>query len=216
IGLPILATVLHQTEKRYKFLSNQQETNLPDTDEAQLALLMKYLSLSQCLIILDNVETILVSSANAGNYREGYESYGQLFRYIAEVSHQSCLLLTSREKSKSLALKEGKNLPVRSLQLRGLSELEIHEILTDKGFSASQEQEQLLTSLYSGNPLALKIVANTTQELFAGDISQFLNCNISVFGDIWELLDQQCERLSPLEKQVMYWLAINREAVSIV
>ncbi|AVH68511.1 NB-ARC domain-containing protein [Nostoc sp. 'Peltigera membranacea cyanobiont' N6] len=198
-----------------KFLSNQQETNLPDTDEAQLMLLMKYLSSSRCLIILDNVETILVSGVSAGNYRQGYESYGQLFRYIAEVSHQSCLLLTSREKPKKLALREGKNLPVRSLQIRGLSELEIHKILTDKGLFALQKQEQLLTSLYSGNPLALKIVANTTQELFAGDVSQFLNCNTSVFGDIWELLEQQFERLSPLEKQVMYWLAINREAVSL-
>ncbi|MCG6135206.1 MAG: NB-ARC domain-containing protein, partial [Nostoc sp. LLA-1] len=198
-----------------KFLSNQQETNLPDTDEAQLTLLIKYLSSSRCLVILDNVETILVSGANAGKYREGYESYGQLFRYIAEVSHQSCLLLTSREKPKSLALKEGKNLPVRSLQIRGLSELETHELLTDRGFSASPEQEQLLTSLYSGNPLALKIVANTTQELFAGDMSHFLDCEISVFGDIWELLDQQCERLSTLEEQVMYWLAINLEAVPL-
>ncbi|MEA5551959.1 NB-ARC domain-containing protein [Anabaena cylindrica UHCC 0172] len=198
-----------------KFLSNQQETNLPDTDEAQLMLLMKYLSSFRCLIILDNVETILISGASAGNYREGYESYGQLFRYITEVSHQSCLLLTSREKPRGLALKEGQNFPVRSLQLRGLSELEIHEIFTDKGFSASPEQEQLLTVRYDGNPLALKIVANTTQELFAGDISQFLDCNTSVFGDIWELLDQQCERLSYLEKQVMYWLVINREAVSI-
>ncbi|AFZ24332.1 WD40 repeat-containing protein [Cylindrospermum stagnale PCC 7417] len=198
-----------------KFLSNQQETNLPDTDEAQLILLMKYLNSSRCLIILDNVETILISGASAGNYREEYESYGQLFRYITEVSHQSCLLLTSREKPRGLALKEGKNFPVRSLQLRGLSELEIHDFFTEKGFSASPEQEQLLTVRYDGNPLALKIVANTTQELFAGDISQFLDCNTSVFGDIWELLDQQCERLSYLEKQVMYWLVINREAVSI-
>jgi WD40 repeat protein len=198
-----------------KFLSNQQETNLPETSEAQLTLLMKYLSKSQCLIILDNVETILLSGFSAGNYREGYESYGQLFRYITEISHQSCLLLTSREKPKGLASKEGKNLPVRSLQLSGLSELETHEIFTDKGFSASQEQEQLLTERYSGNPLALKIVATTTQELFAGDVSQFLDYETCVFGDIWELLDQQFERLQQSEKQVMYWLAINREVISL-
>lgn len=198
-----------------KFLSNQQEINLPDTDEAQLALLIKYLSSSRCLLILDNVETILVSGVNAGNYREGYESYGQLFRYIAQVSHQSCLLLTSRENLKGLTLQEGENLPIRSLQVTGLSQLDIHEIFTDKGFSASPEHEQLLTAVYRGNPLALKIVANTTQELFAGNVLQLLDCKTSVFGDIWELLDQQCQRLSPLERQVMCWLAINREAVSL-
>jgi WD40 repeat protein len=198
-----------------KFLSNQQEIELPDTEEAQLTLLMKYLNSLRCLLILDNVETILVPYTSAGNYREGYECYGHLFRYIAESPHQSCLLLTSREKPKGLASKEGKNLPVRSLQLAGLSELEIHEIFIDKGFSATQEQEQLLTTRYSGNPLALKIVATTTQELFSGDISQFLDCGTSVFGNIWELLDQQFERLPLLEGQVMYWLAINREAIAI-
>ncbi|MHC5756387.1 WD40 domain-containing protein [Nostoc sp.] len=198
-----------------KFLSNQQETNFLNTNEAQLALLMKYLSSSRCLLILDNVETILVGGVTAGNYREGYESYGQLFRCIAEISHQSCLLLTSREKPKGLGLQEGENLPIRSLQVTGLSKLEIHKIFTDKGFSASPEQEQLLTARYSGNPLALKIVANTTQELFAGKLRQFLDCDTAVFGDIWELLDQQCQRLSILEKQVMCWLAINREAVSL-
>ncbi|MBX9258211.1 NACHT domain-containing protein [Desmonostoc muscorum CCALA 125] len=198
-----------------KFLSNQQEINLLDTNEAQLALLMKYLTLSRCLIILDNVETVLVSGVSAGNYREGYENYGQLFRYIAELPHQSCLLLTSREKPKGLGFKEGKNLPIRCLKVTGLSNLEIHEIFQDKGFSASPQQEELLTARYNGNPLALKIVANTTQDLFAGNILQFLECDTSVFGDIWELLDQQCKRLSPLEKQVMCWLAINREAVSL-
>ncbi|BAZ17189.1 WD-repeat protein [Calothrix sp. NIES-4071] len=198
-----------------KFLSNQQETNLPDTNDALLTLLMKYLNESRCLLILDNVETILVSGASAGNYREGYKTYGQLFRNIAEISHTSCLLLTSREKPKGLAPFEGKNLPVRSLQINGLSELETHEIFTDKGFYASQAQEQLLTARYSGNPLALKIVATTTQELFAGDVEQFLGYETSVFGDIWELLDQQFERLPPLEKQIMYWLAINREAISL-
>jgi len=32
-----------------------------------------------------------------------------------------------------------------------------------------------------------------------------------VFGDIWDLLDQQFHRLSALEKQVMYCLASYRE-----
>ncbi|MDF5706161.1 MAG: NB-ARC domain-containing protein [Nostoc sp. S4] len=198
-----------------QFLSHQQETNLFDNNEALLALLMKYLSLSRCLIILDNVETVFISGIVTGNYREGYESYGQLFRYIAELSHQSCLLLTSREKPKCLGLKEGENLPIRSLKVTGLSNLEIHEIFQDKGFSASLEQEKLLTARYNGNPLALRIVGNTIQELFAGNILQFLEYNTSIFGDIWELLEQQCKRLSLLEKQVMCWLAINREAVSI-
>jgi len=37
----------------------------------------------------------------------------------------------------------------------------------------------------------------------------------SSFGDIRELLEQQFERLSDQEKEIMYWLAINREPVSL-
>jgi hypothetical protein len=36
-----------------------------------------------------------------------------------------------------------------------------------------------------------------------------------VFGDISELLDQQFNRLSVLEQQVMYWLAIAREWITL-
>jgi len=35
-----------------------------------------------------------------------------------------------------------------------------------------------------------------------------------VFGDIRELLEQQFNRLSRTRKEIMYWLAINRELVS--
>jgi hypothetical protein len=30
----------------------------------------------------------------------------------------------------------------------------------------------------------------------------------------WGLLQQQWDRLSPTERQIMYWLAINREPIS--
>ncbi|MDY6897728.1 MAG: pentapeptide repeat-containing protein, partial [Cyanobacteriota bacterium] len=43
----------------------------------------------------------------------------------------------------------------------------------------------------------------------------FLTQGTSVFGDIRDLLSQQFNRLSILEKEVMFWLAINREPVSI-
>lgn len=198
-----------------KFLSNQQETDIPETVEGRLSRLTEYLRSSRCLLVLDNAETILRSGSHAGYYREGYEGYGQLLNYVAQAHHQSCLVLTSREKPKGLASHEGKTLPVRSLQLAGLTEAEGHKIFEDKGFSGSQKEEKLLIEYYRGNPLALKIVATKTEELFDGNITQLIEGNAVIFGDIWELLEQQVERLSALEKQIMYWLAINRELVTL-
>src|SRR5438034_8522505 len=51
--------------------------------------------------------------------------------------------------------------------------------------------------------------------MFGGDIAGFLKAGEVVFGDIYDLLDQQFHRLSELEQELMYWLAIEREAISL-
>jgi hypothetical protein len=86
-----------------KFLSNQQEINLPEDIGARVSLLIDYLRSSRCLLILDNAESILQGDNHAGQYREGCEDYGQLIQRIADTSHQSCLILTSREKPGEIA-----------------------------------------------------------------------------------------------------------------
>lgn len=196
------------------FLSNQEEIQQSGTVDAQISQLMQYLRSSRCLLVLDNVETIL-QSGEPGHYREGYQGYDQLLKRIADESHQSCLVLTSREKPGGLAAREGETLPVRSLQLTGLHQEEGKTILKSKGLAASEDKSKQLIDHYAGNPLALKIAAATIQSLFAGNIKAFLTQGIILFGDIWDLLDQQFDRLSDLEKQIMYWLAIAREWVTL-
>ncbi len=196
-----------------KFLSDQQDTDLPDSVDNQISRLMKYLREHQCLLVLDNVEAILQGGDCAGYYREGYEGYSELLRRVGEASHASCLVLTSREKPKEIASLEGKTLPVHSLQLIGLKK-EAQKLLKDKGLSASEAEYSKLVECYGGNPLALKIVATSILELFDSKISSFIEQDTVVFGDIRELIAQQFNRLSDLEKEIIYWLAINRELVS--
>jgi len=47
---------------------------------------------------------------------------------------------------------------------------------------------------YSGNPLVLKLVAQTIQELFAGNVGAFLRNETPIFDDIRDVLDQQFAR----------------------
>jgi WD40 repeat protein len=198
-----------------RFLSQQQEINLSDNLDGRISQLMDCLRTSRCLIILDNAESILRTGDRAGRYREGYEGYEQLFGCIGETNHQSCLLITSREKPKGIGVQEGTNSPIRAMRLAGLAEGEGEAILQEKGFSILADESQILVKHYSGNPLALKIVATTIQELFDGDAAEFIAQGIVIFGDISDLLEQQFNRLSELEQQVMYWLAINREWVTL-
>lgn len=124
-----------------QFLSEQHETNLPNSTNGKILLILKYLRSARCLLILDNAESILKAGDRTGRYRDGYEGYGELLRCVAETSHQSCLILTSREKPQGLAKFEGESLPVRSLQLMGLPKAEGQELFHVKGkFTASEAQ----------------------------------------------------------------------------
>lgn len=196
-----------------QFFSNNKvsETDLSSRIDSRISQLIDYLQKHRCLIILDNAETILQSGTLAGNYREGYEDYGQLIRRLGQAIHQSSLVLTSREKPKDIASLEGEILPVRSLQLRGLCEEDAKIIFHSKGLLGDDPAKKALFERYWGNPLALKIVATTIIDVFNGNISEFLAQKIAVFNDIDALIGQQEERLSDLEREVIYWLAVNRE-----
>ncbi len=63
------------------------------------------------------------------------------------------------------------------------------------------------------------LISPTIRESYRGIVSQYLmdfgDIPLSAYPDLRTLLDEQFERLSPLEQQVFYWLAIEREAISL-
>ncbi|MBE9164754.1 NB-ARC domain-containing protein [Tychonema sp. LEGE 06208] len=175
--------------------------------------LLEYLQKYRCLLILDDVQMVNSSGQLAGDYKPGYEDYGTLFRQVGELSHNSCLVLLSWETPREIAALEGKNQPVRSLQLNGLGG-EAGEILREKGLAEHEKWSELIEQ-YRGNPLWLKIVATMIQDLFNGSLSDFLSDDTLFLGDLESLLDQPFNRLSESEKQVMSWLASQTAPVSI-
>ncbi|WP_293351426.1 MULTISPECIES: ATP-binding protein [unclassified Microcoleus] len=175
--------------------------------------LLEYLRSHRCLIILDDIQTIFSSQQLAGNYRSGYENYGTFFKLIAESSHNSCLILNSWEKPREIATLEGENRPCKSLQLNGLG-LEAQEIFREKGLAEPEKWSELI-DLYRGNPLWLNIISTLIQDLFGGSVSEFLSYDTLFLGDLESLLQQQCDRLTASEQQVIAWLANTREPGNI-
>jgi nucleoside phosphorylase len=199
-----------------KFLSDQREVVLPDVVSEQISRLLHYLRKSRCLVILDNAEMLLQGGKQVGQYHPGYQEYGQLFEQVAEVPHQSCLLLTSREKMPEIARLESRTGPVRLLEVRGLDYSDGKKIFAEIGsFSGSKEDWKRLNSFYNGNPLALQLAAHHIKEVFFGSISDFLREGKPIFADLQGLLDWHFDRLSDGHKEVMYWFAINREPTSL-
>ncbi|MEG4484056.1 NB-ARC domain-containing protein [Microcoleus sp. D2_18a_B4] len=204
---------LQQTPTLDVILSNilQILTGSEATTNNSISALMEQLRQKRCLLILDNMESILQGGNRSGQYQQGYEDYRQLFARIADESHQSCLILTGREQPGGFAARSGENSPVRSLQLFGVSPPVCQKILADKGLKATLLQCQNLVNYFGGNPLAIKLAATTIKTIFGGDIDAFSVQGNTVFSDLWDLLDRQFDRLSPLQQQIMYWIAINQE-----
>jgi transcriptional regulator with XRE-family HTH domain len=201
---PSLETLLSDL---VRFVSEFQETS------GEIGRLIHYLRASRCLLILDNMEAIL-KPGYVGQFRNGYEGYGELLTLIGEVAHSSCLILTSREKPAEIAVSEGVELAVRSLRLSGSKEA-ARALLGAKGLTGDDTQKQQLCDRYGNNPFAVKIVATSIRDLFDGEIGAFLKQDTLVFNGVRRLLDQQFDRLSPRERSIMYWLAINREGTTI-
>ncbi|WP_271252973.1 NB-ARC domain-containing protein [Pseudanabaena sp. Chao 1811] len=193
------------------FLTNQAISTLPQDFNSLLLMFIQALQQSRCLIVLDNVESILRSGETTGHYSEGYEGYGELFREVGQVRHQSCLILTSREKPADVLPPDSSDRMVRSLQLTGLKE-EARQMFREELAIAPETRK--LIDFYRGNPLALTVVSRSIYSMFDGNVQEFLDQEANVFGDIRNLIDQQYARLSDLEQQVMYWLAIEREPIT--
>ncbi|MCB0193107.1 MAG: helix-turn-helix domain-containing protein [Anaerolineae bacterium] len=196
-----------------QFLSDQQEIDLPERTDKVITRLIHYLATQRCLLILDNAEAIL-QEGHAGHYRPGYEDYGQLIQRLGESQHTSCVIITSREKPREVGQMEGEDAPVRSHPLSGLQIEEGRQILAGKRLTGSNDAWETLVQHYSGNPLALNIVAEMIREVYDGNIDYFLTDEAIIFGRIGDVLDEQFTRLSALEQSLMYWLAIEREPVS--
>ncbi|GHO90156.1 hypothetical protein KSF_002040 [Reticulibacter mediterranei] len=196
-------------------LSPELLNTVPASLERRISLLIERFRKGRVLLVLDNLESLLEEGNIKGRFRPGFEGYGMLLRRVAETMHQSCLLLTSREKPGELRALEGKYAPMRSLRLSGLDVAACEQLFAEKDVIGSPQDWAYLTEVYAGNPLALKIVAETIADLFGGEIDQFLSGDTVIFGGISDLLSEQFARLSAMEQTILRWLAIVREPMTI-
>src|SRR5713101_4567214 len=196
-------------------LAPQALSDVSASLERRKDLLLECLRSRRVLLLYDNLESFLEEGEDSGRMRAGYEGVARVLHRVAETEHQSCLLLTSREKPSDLVPLEGSRAPVRALRLARLDADSCKQLLAEKEVAGTVAEQTRLIEAYAGNPLALKIVAQTIVDLFDGQIAPFLEQGEVVFGGVRELLDEQYARLADLEQTVLCWLAIVREPVSI-
>jgi hypothetical protein len=200
-------------------LSPRDETLL-ESQATQVDRLLGLLRESPTLLILDGFEAVLQPGDRTGGYLPGSSTYGELLRCLAESSHRSCLLLTGSEEPAQLSALSRAAGPARALSLGGMQIEDARALLEATGLFGDSAAWEVLISRYGGNGLALKTIGASICELFAGDVRAYIadleTAPGALFGGVRRLLDGQMHRLSPLEREVMRWLAIQTEPVAFV
>jgi WD40 repeat protein/DNA-binding SARP family transcriptional activator len=196
-------------------LTAQRLDGAPETRAGKLDQLFDELQRQRCLLILDNLENLLGTGDRSDRFCAGYEDYGQLLERMGRNVHRSCLLLTTRDLPWKLRMMEEDSPRVRILPLAGLPAAPGMNLLRDRGLNAPDAALTDLVARYSGNPLALKLAADTVRDLFGNDVNAFISDETPVFDDIRSVLDEQVGRLSELEQEIITWLAVERQPVTV-
>ncbi len=193
-------------------LSSSQATAPPARLEQQLAQLLAYLRQQRCLLVLDNLEHVLPTStaADATNTLPG--GYAELLQTLATGDHQSCLVVISQQRPAAFTRWEEHTPAIRSLHLQGLSEAASLQLLSVYGLSGPACRT--LVRQYAGCPLALLVAAETTQELFAGNIEHFLDTQVGISAELHTRLHQQFMALDASEQTILLWLALAQTPLS--
>ncbi|MEG4306057.1 NB-ARC domain-containing protein [Microcoleus sp. D3_18a_C4] len=199
--------------KLIQFFSHSEKQDLSPTNPKRLPLI-KYLQKYRCLIVLDDVHNLFCSGELAGKYKPQYEEYRSLFKQIEKLSHPCCFLLIGWEQPREVTQVKSPNTLIRTLQLKGLDLPAGREILRDYGLEESDNSEALIQR-YHGNPLWLKSVANLIEELGISATELLLDDTILLPEDLKDVLQQQFDRTSELEKQVMSLLARENQPVNL-
>lgn len=176
----------------------------PIQTEKKLTQLLNLFRQQRCLIILDDVQELFTSRHFAGQYKSESKDYKTFFTKIAELEHQSTLILISQEQCQEMICLDEELYPVKCLELKGLDNT---EILNNLGLK-DEESWLALLNLYEGNPVYLKDIANLIKNIFIGKVSKFVREeSLHLTEDMKFRLSELWERLTPVEQQILLELS---------
>ncbi|MGD1920546.1 MAG: DUF1822 family protein [Pleurocapsa sp.] len=185
---------------------------IPKQNEEQLLpQLIGVMRSHRYLILLDGIEAIMQPHSLAGKYLPGYENYDLFFKAIERDSHQSSLVTTSLENAYSST---NNNNSVRHWKLTGLSTAEAKALIKAEQIN-NEEAETKVISYYLENPEKMINIEQIVRQLFNNNIQEFLTQKLRIFGEIHRLLNDSFDRLSVLEKEILYWLAAESQPMCL-
>ncbi|MDJ0659594.1 MAG: WD40 repeat domain-containing protein [Crocosphaera sp.] len=199
------------------FLNDEEDIKGLNTKQ-KLDNLIEKLKIFCCLLIVANIDWAI--EQESFNFQD--PNYNLFLKELADKQEKSCLVMTGKIEPREINLLVAQNQWSRFLKIEPLSVESIKNIFNGVGsFEGSEEDWEKLRDTYQSNHFVLVNVAINIQKSFAGNITNFIHyCNESnssnfVFNGIEEFIKEELEKLSETEKNIMYWLAIYRNPISL-
>lgn len=196
--------------------------------------LIQHLAARRCLIVIDNLEPILTKSGrDVGSFLEQFGDYREFFKQLAQRSHRSTLLFTSRLNPRILG-RHGPNTGIPIVELQGVDDDSGLAIIEESAkwlhrdavaMTRFPDELKSIVRRYGGTPLFLETVGGAIATRFFGDVSVFLTSvrsrNAKAIDALQEtitdghIFQELTDDMDHLERMLVDWLAINREPVTV-
>lgn len=181
------------------------------TIQAKLQLLFTILTEKKCLIILDDMQNIFERGELAGKYNIPYQDYQNFFTMLTATQHQSNIILISQEKCAEMQSLDQQLYPIKCLELLGLDNI---SILENTNLN-NQDIWLKLIQLYEGNLIYLKEVVSLIQDIYDGEVADFLTENsLIITQNMQSHFNDLFSRLSPIEQQIILELIKSDQPIS--
>lgn len=192
-----------------------EEIDEKTDNDALVNQLIHYLSQERCLLVMDNVESLL---QDRQWQEEAYQSF--LLKWLGR-ENASVLVLTSREQPLAL---EQRRVESKWLRLQGLNEDDGIKLLHDQGIEGSKIDLKQFAKIADGHPLLLKLAASwlKDQPIHAPDVThiltqkdlnlfeQLVGAHRDVETSVGRLLMESLNRLQPHLKDLWLNLSVYR------
>lgn len=177
-------------------------------------LLIKALTQSRCLIVLDGSEVLYRPKQLAGTYEPEFEDYRHLLEALTSRDHQSCVLWVGRELPRTTAPMAGSS--CRFCTLSGLDQAALSTLaFWPEDMKATAAEWQRLKKHYGGLPALISTEVAPRLSSFGNDLAACLTALQQDSRFISPYVEAWLAPLSKAEWQILTWMMICRRPLSL-
>lgn len=179
--------------------------------------LIDLLKCKKAIIILDNMESVMKSGDETGDFIEGFSYIERFLTRFADITTQSAVLLTTRELPNCIESFANSHPAIcRFYNLPGLDKEAVKQIVAFHGLTWKNEENlEKFSEHHGGSPYAITLASSTVLSDYGGVIDNYVESAGKLPSKLMKLLDTQIIRLSDLQKTILYLLAVERVPVSL-